>query len=144
MRMKPFEMEPMWLTFTGRAILFPAVYAAHSQFGQTKFRITADATRILKADADTLEFVAQFLCGRDQDHITATCLTRPEVICGTMPRLVAKLQEMDARNLNRDRIFADCPLVSIGVVPYRYEPCLGPGGYALMLRKVEISLPQET
>lgn len=142
--MKPFEMEPMWLTFTGRSIMFPAVYTPHSQFGHTKFSITADAMKILKADADTMDFVAQFLSGPDQDRVHATCIARPEVICSDVPRLVAKLAGIDARNLNRDRIFAECPLVSIGVVPYRYEiPGGSKSGYALMLRKVEISLPHE-
>lgn len=134
-------MEPIWLTFPGRAIMFPAVYTPHSQFGHTKFSIAADAMQILKADDDTKDFVAQFLSGHEQDRVCASSVMRPEVICADVPGLVAKLAELDARNLNRDRIFAECALVSFGVVPYRYEIPGGKngGGYSLMLRKVQIS-----
>lgn len=138
--MKAFEMEPTWLTFPGRAIMFPAVYAPHTQFNHTKFGIHAVAT-LMRRDPALEDFAAQFVCAHGRIH--ASSVTRPEVECSDVPRLVAALQGLDARNVNRDRIFGECPIVSIGVAPYRYHLPSGAEGYGLMLRKVRISLPHE-
>lgn len=137
---KLWEMEPTWLTFPGNAIMFPAIYTAHSQFGQTKYGIHADALR-MRRDPDAEDFIQQFIDEKGRIH--ATSVGRPEVECLTVARLVAELQGLDARNINRDRIFTTCPLVSIGVAPYRYNVPPDREGYSLTLRKVRISLPHE-
>ncbi len=150
--MKPFEMEPTWLTFPGGAIVYPHVYNASTQFNTFhKYSISADAARLHGAYSDdTRTFIRLHTSAKG--FITAKTVGRPEIECSTLPRLVAKLQEMDAQNINRDHLFADCALVSFGVSPYRYElPPVARSikaenemfGYALYLHKVRISLPHE-
>lgn len=149
--MKPFEMEPTWLTFPGGAIVYPRVYVAGSQFGCLKYAISADAARLHGAYSDdTRTFVKLHTSAKG--FVTAKSAARPEIECSTLPRLITKLQEMDAQNVNRDKLFDDCALVSFGVSPYRYElPAVARSvkeesemfGYALYLHKVRITLPHE-
>lgn len=153
---RAFEMEPVWLTFLGKAIMYPSIYQAHDQFdtGIAKYSLTADIKRLYKADADTDCFARQFMGAKG--FITAKSGARPEVECYDIDRLTLELQRFDTRNIKRDRIFTECPLVSMAVSPIRYSiPTanawahrlpVAPDtkderfGYSLYLHKVRISL----
>lgn len=156
---RAFEMEPVWLMFRGKGITYPAIYEPRDQFGSGSLRysIVADMARLHKADEDTDCFARQFM--GPKGFITAKSGARPEVECYDVDRLVLELQRLDARNINRDKLFTKCALVSIAVSPIRYSIPTASAwahrlpvapdtknekfGYSLYLHKVRISLPHE-